>query len=82
MDEDGDADLTDSKDVAARVFLQPFRRGTLKGVGFGISGSTGNELGAPSATAPTATGLPAYRSPAQQVVFRYRTDATTPAVHE
>ncbi len=75
----GDADLTDSKDVAGRVFLQPFRRGTLKGVGFGISGSTGNELGAPSATAPTATGLPGYRSPSQQTVFRYRTDATTPA---
>jgi phosphate-selective porin OprO/OprP len=75
----GDADLTDSKDVAGRVFFQPFRRGTLKGAGFGISGSTGNELGAPSATAPTATGLPAYRSPSQQTVFRYRTDATTPA---
>jgi len=73
----GDADLTDSKDVAGRVFLQPFRRGTLNGVGFGISGSTGNELGAPSATAPAATGLPGYRSPSQQTVFRYRTDATT-----
>ena len=75
----GDADLTDSKDIAGRVFLQPFKRGTLKGVGFGISGSTGNELGTPSTTAPTATGLPAYRSPSQQTVFRYRTDATTPA---
>jgi phosphate-selective porin OprO/OprP len=75
----GDADLTDSKDVAGRVFFQPFRRGTLKGVGFGISGSTGNELGAPSATAPTATGLPAYRSPSQQTVFRYRSDAAVPA---
>ena len=75
----GDADLTDSKDLAGRVFVQPFKRGTLKGVGFGISGSTGNELGTPSTTAPTATGLPAYRSPSQQTVFRYRTDATTPA---
>jgi phosphate-selective porin OprO/OprP len=75
----GDADLTDSKDIAGRVFVQPFRRGTLKGVGFGISGSTGNELGTPSTTTPTATGLAGYRSPSQQTVFRYRTDATTPA---
>ncbi len=70
----GDADLTDSKDVAGRVFFQPFRRGTLKGAGFGISGSTGSELGS-----GTTTGLSGYRSPSQQTVFRYRTDATTPA---
>ncbi len=70
----GDADLTDSKDVAGRVFFQPFRRGTLNGAGFGISGSTGSELGS-----GTTTGLSGYRSPSQQTVFRYRTDATTPA---
>jgi phosphate-selective porin OprO/OprP len=70
----GDADLNDSKDVAARVFFQPFKRGSLKGLGFGISGSTGNELGT-----GTATGLPGYRSPSQQTVFRYRTDAAVPA---
>ena len=75
----GDADVNDSKDLAARVFFQPFKRGTLKGLGFGVSGSTGNELGTPSTTAPTATGLPAYRSPSQQTLFRYRSDATTPA---
>ena len=70
----GDADLNDSKDVAGRVFLQPFKRGSLKGLGFGISGSTGNELGS-----ATSTGLPGYRSPSQQTVFRYRTDAAVPA---
>ena len=70
----GDADLNDSKDVAGRVFLQPFKRGSLKGLGFGISGSTGNELGS-----GTSTGLPGYRSPSQQTVFRYRTDAVVPA---
>jgi phosphate-selective porin OprO and OprP len=70
----GDADLNDSKDVAGRVFLQPFKRGSLKGLGFGISGSTGNELGS-----GTSTGLPGYRSPSQQTVFRYRTDAVAPA---
>jgi phosphate-selective porin OprO and OprP len=75
----GDADFNDSKDLAGRVFFQPIKRGTLKGLGFGVSGSTGNELGAPSTTAPTATGLPAYRSPSQQTVFRYRSDAVVPA---
>ena len=75
----GDADFNDSKDLAGRVFFQPIKRGTLKGLGFGVSGSTGNELGAPSTTAPTATGLPAYRSPSQKTVFRYRSDAVVPA---
>jgi phosphate-selective porin OprO and OprP len=74
-----DADLNDSKDLTGRVFVQPIKRGTLKGLGFGVSGSTGEELGAPSTTAPTATGLPGYRSASQQTVFRYRTDALVPA---
>jgi phosphate-selective porin OprO/OprP len=69
----GDADLNDAKDLAGRVFLQPIKRGTLKGLGFGISGSTGNELGS-----GTSTALPGYRSASQQTVFRYRT-ALVPA---
>jgi phosphate-selective porin OprO/OprP len=74
-----DADLNDSKDLAGRVFFQPIKRGALKGVGFGVSGSTGKELGTPSTAAPTATGLPGYRSASQQTVFRYRSDALVPA---
>ena len=70
----GDNDGNDSKDLAARVFFQPIKQGSLKGLGFGISGSTGEELGS-----GTATGLPGYRSASQQTFFRYRTDATTPA---
>jgi phosphate-selective porin OprO/OprP len=66
-----DADLSDSKDLVARLFVQPFGRGTLQGSGFGIAGSTGNEQGS-----ATATGLPGYRTPSQQTFFRYRTSTT------
>ncbi|MGI9041592.1 MAG: OprO/OprP family phosphate-selective porin [Gemmatimonadales bacterium] len=69
-----DGDLGEAKDFAARVFVQPFKRGTLKGVGLGISGSTGIERGT-----ATATGLAGYRAPSQQTFFRYRTDPATPA---
>jgi len=52
-----DLDLADGKDVAGRVFLSPFKRGqsVLKGLGFGIGGTTGKQSGA----------LPAYRSAGQ-----------------
>ncbi len=69
----GDGDGNDSKDLAARVYFQPVKTGSLKGLGFGISGSTGEEQGT-----GTATGLAGYRSPSQQTVFRYRTDAVAP----
>jgi phosphate-selective porin OprO/OprP len=68
-----DTDLNDAKDLAARVFFQPFRDGTLRGLGFGISASTGVEEGT-----PTATDLAGYRSASQQTFFRYRTDALVP----
>jgi phosphate-selective porin OprO/OprP len=70
----GDNDLTDAKDLAARVFVQPFRRGALRGFGLGVAGSIGNEHGTGA-----ASGLAGYRSPSQQTFFRYRFDATTPA---
>jgi phosphate-selective porin OprO and OprP len=71
----GDGDTNDEKDVAARLFFQPFVTGTgpLKNLGFGIAGSSGNQSG--TATAP---GLPSYRSPGQQTVFSYRADGTAP----
>ena len=68
-----DGDLNDSKDLAARVFVQPVKRGALKGLGFGISGSTGVEQGT-----ATATDLAGYRSASQQTFFRYRVDAVVP----
>ena len=73
----GDGDGNDSKDLAARVYFQPVKTGSLKGLGFGISGSTGEEQGIGTTTG-TTTGLAGYRSPAQQTVFRYRSDLVAP----
>jgi phosphate-selective porin OprO and OprP len=70
----GDADISDAKDFAARVFLQPFKTGTLAGLGFGISGTTGIERG--STTVPAVAS---YRTPGQQTWFRYTSSTTTPA---
>ncbi len=70
----GGDDLSDAKDFAARLFVQPFRSGTLRGLGLGISGSTGLERGSTG-----STGLPAYRTPGQQTFFRYNTSSSTPA---
>jgi phosphate-selective porin OprO/OprP len=67
----GDTDANDDKDVVGRLFLQPFRsnpRHSLAGLGFGIAGSYGNQVG--TATAP---GLASYRTPGQQSFFAYRT---------
>jgi phosphate-selective porin OprO/OprP len=70
----GGDDLSDAKDFAVRVFVQPFKSGSLHGLGLGIAGSTGKERG--TAAAP---GLPSYRTPGQQTFFRYRLDAAAPA---
>jgi phosphate-selective porin OprO/OprP len=73
----GDPELADAKDVAGRVFLIPFATGGATAsfdLGIGIAGSTGKEEGVPNG----ATGLPAYRSPGQLTVFRYRTSGTAP----
>lgn len=70
----GGDDLSDAKDFAARVFVQPFKGGSFRPLGFGIAASTGFERG--STAAP---GLPSYRTPGQQTLFRYNSSATTPA---
>lgn len=70
----GGDDLSDAKDFAARVFVQPFKTGALRGLGLGIAGSTGKERGTTA-----APGLPSYRTPGQQTFFRYRLDAAAPA---
>jgi phosphate-selective porin OprO/OprP len=70
----GETDAVDQKDVAARLFAIPFRnRGPklLKDLGFGVAASRGTHIGS-----LTASALPAYRSPAQQSVFAYRSDGT------
>lgn len=70
----GGDDLSDAKDFAARVFVQPFKRGSLRGLGLGVAGSTGLERGTVG-----APGLPTYRTPGQQTFFRYNSSTTTPA---
>jgi phosphate-selective porin OprO/OprP len=68
-----DVDAEDRKDAAARVFFTPFAKGTgpLKGLGFGVAASQGQQRGT-----LTSTGLAAYRTPGQQTFFSYRTDGT------
>jgi len=70
-------DFDDSKEVAARIFTQPFKRTdveALRGLGFGVGGSWGDY------TLASATGLPngnGYITDGQQQFFAY--NATTVA---
>lgn len=69
-----DVDSDDGKDLAARLFVQPFLRSdstALRGLGFGVSASHGAPRG--SVASP---GLPSYRSQGQQTYFTYRSDGT------
>jgi phosphate-selective porin OprO/OprP len=63
-----DLDTNDSKDLAGRLFLSPLKRGKsfLRGLGFGISGTTGKQTGA----------LPAYRSGGQVSIVSLVTGLT------
>ncbi len=70
----GGDDLSDAKDFAARVFVQPFKWGSFRPLGLGIGASTGLERGS-----TTASGLPSYRTPGQQTLFRYNSSTTAPA---
>jgi len=67
--ESGDFDDNDGKDVIARVFLRPFvakrDRHALGGLGFGIAGAGGEQLG---------SRLPVYKTVAQSVFFSYAPD--------
>jgi len=70
----GGDDLSDAKDFVGRVFVQPFKSGSFRPLGIGFAASTGLERGN-----LTTSGLPSYRSPGQQTIFRYTTSSTTPA---
>ena len=66
-----DTDLNDDKDAVGRLMILPFRanpRHSLAGLGFGIAGSYGNQLGS-----ATTSALPSYRTAGQQTFFAYRT---------
>ncbi len=70
----GDLDSNSGKDVAARLFFQPFQKAdalALRGLGFGVAASQGRQEGTLS-----APGLPSYRTDGQQTFFSYRTDGT------
>ena len=68
-----DTDGNDGKDVAGRLFLQPFARGgsALKGLGLGFSATSGKQQGT----------LPSFRSGGQVVFFSYLTTATADGNH-
>jgi phosphate-selective porin OprO/OprP len=64
-----DGDTNDAKDLAGRVFLQPWRakgNSPLRGLGFGIAGTNGTASGA----------LRGYSSVSQVTVFSYATTVT------
>jgi phosphate-selective porin OprO/OprP len=65
----GDLDATDSKDLAARVFFQPFKKTDipfLQGFGFGSGGTLGRER-----ASATTTNLPTYKSTGQLTIYSY-----------
>jgi phosphate-selective porin OprO/OprP len=69
----GDLDNNDDKDVAARVFFQPFvaDKSASSGLGVGLAASSGNQAGT-----VTAPNLPVFRTGGQVTFFSYRSDAT------
>jgi phosphate-selective porin OprO/OprP len=71
------SDTDDRKEHAARLFFEPFRNddSVLRGLGFGVAGSSGTKLGA-ATTATFNNTLPRYRSPGQATVFSYRSNSS------
>lgn len=80
-DAQGDVELDNDRDWAARVFFQPFLNSNnfaLRGLGFGVAATYVNGVG--NVQNP---GLPAFRTPDQQSFFRFRADnAATTAINE
>jgi phosphate-selective porin OprO/OprP len=65
----GDLDSFDSKDGAARIFIQPFKTtdiDPLKGLGFGAGGSIGNQQ-----FTSTTTNLAVYKTTGQNTFFSF-----------
>lgn len=65
-----DLDTFDSKDGAARIFIQPFKKtdiDPLKGLGFGVGATVGNQQ-----FTGTATNLPTYKTTGQLTFFSFR----------
>jgi phosphate-selective porin OprO/OprP len=71
-----DGDQNDSKDVAGRLFLRPFRAldlPALRDFGAGFAASAGDRSGSPN-----ATNLAVYKTTSQLTFFSYRADPTMP----
>lgn len=73
-----DLDFNHAKDLAGRLFFQPFRAEGLRdfgSLGIGFAASVGNRKGRlpPS----TLTGLPAFRTAGQNTFFQYNAPADT-----
>jgi phosphate-selective porin OprO and OprP len=68
-----DSDANSDKELAARLFAQPFSKGEslAKGLGFGIAATVGDQQGT-----VTSPGLAGYRTGGQATFFSYRSDAT------
>jgi phosphate-selective porin OprO/OprP len=84
------SDTDNRKELAARLFFEPFRNdpGFLQGLGLGVGASQGNKLNAIGATTSAATAtanfnntLPRYRSPGQNTVFTYLLNTTPTAAN-
>jgi phosphate-selective porin OprO/OprP len=67
-----DGDNNNAKDGVGRIFLEPLKNGdsVLKGLGFGVSCSTGRHQGN-----PTTSDLPQFKTMGQQNFFTYATGA-------
>ena len=64
-----DADTNDGKDLEGRLFLEPFKNSssaTFKGLGIGIAGTTGKQLGA----------VPTFKTVGQVTFFSYGQSVT------
>jgi phosphate-selective porin OprO/OprP len=84
-----DAEIDAKKDIAARIFVQPFLNSdnfALRGFGIGVGGTYVNVDGTAMSTATrvtTNTLLPTYKTPGQQNFFSYRGDnAATATINE
>ena len=70
-----DADINSTKEVAARVFVLPFKKsgGWAQGLGFGVAGSAGDNDGTLS-----TPGLSSYKTTGQQTFFSFLNDGKAP----
>jgi phosphate-selective porin OprO/OprP len=74
-----DGDNNNGKDGVGRIFLEPFKNGdsALKGLGFGVSYSTGRHQGN-----PTTTDLPQFKTMGQRNFFTYASGAYADGAHD